>query len=103
MASASTVPTSPRSWSLGPLPAKAPEAGWSLPDITEVPDDERYTTRRGRAGALALLVVLLGALGFALVWSDPWGLGWSARVTPVTARLEPWVDRSVSALVRGLR
>lgn len=92
-----------RAWTLGPLPSAAPEERWSLPDGFEAPDDERYTRRAGRAGALALLIALTGVLGFSVAWSDPWSLGWNARVAGVTARLDPWVDRAVSAAVTALR
>lgn len=91
-----------RAWTLGPLPLAAPEERWSLPEVAEAPDDERYTTRRGRAGSVALLLALVGVLGFAMAWSDPWSLGWSARVTPVTARVEPWVDRAVTSIAAAL-
>lgn len=103
MSSQPTFRSALRAWSLGPLPVAVPEERWSLPDGVEAPDDERYTRRRGRAGAVALLVALTGALGFSLAWSDPWSLGWNARVAGVTARLDPWVDRAVAAAAASLR
>lgn len=103
MSSQQSLRSALRAWTLGPLPVAAPEERWSLPEVLDAPDDERYARRRGGAGAVALLVALSGVLGFSVAWSDPWSLGWNARVAGVTARVDPWVDRAVSAAVATLR
>jgi len=98
-----TVRSALRAWTMGPLPVAAPEERWSLPDGFDAPDDERYTRRRGRVGSVALLLALTGVLGFSVAWSDPWSLGWNAKVAGVTARVDPWVDRAVVSLAASLR